>query len=313
MDAFYNKLPDSQKRRLTFYDMVLRNVPKIQLLHIRLNWKHEIKISRRTMLASLRYLHIERPSKGHSHKLRISDLLRQAPKIETLVIQVKLLLSLSWSSGSSGLENVKCLKLVDTLVCPYDLKKIFDLCPQLESFVFSLFAEMHRLVESTVGDYTSLQALPKVLSVRQETLRYVELYWEPPPAGDDNGMNTAGSFKGLTNLETLIIGGPGLRFEKAENEKTLRTCLVNLLPQSICSVSIDSESTSLHAPIFALGEAVKLGSFPMLKEVRCYNWVEGDLTGLALEEVSAGPSHITRQKMKDQDERSKTVLVCYRS
>ncbi|KAF5543601.1 hypothetical protein FMEXI_6928 [Fusarium mexicanum] len=282
-----------------------RNVPKIQLLHIRFTWELDIKISHRTILASLRYLHIERSGSGYRDSLKISDLLRTAPKIETLVIQVK---SLSWSSKSSGLENVKCLKLVDTLVSPYDLKRILDSCSQLESFVFSLFAEIPRWLESLVNYFTGLQTLPQVLSVRQETLRYVALYWEPPPAGNDNGMNIAGSFKGLTNLETLILGGSGLRFEKAENEKTLRACLVNLLPQSIRSVTIDSENTSLHEPILALGEAVKLGSFPMLKEVRCYSWGEGDLMGLALEEASAGPSYMTRQKMKDRHERSKHYL-----
>ncbi|KAF5965361.1 hypothetical protein FBULB1_12262 [Fusarium bulbicola] len=195
------------------------------------------------MLASLRYLHIERSGSGYRDSLKISDMLRTAPKIETLVIQVKLL---SWSSRSSGLENVKCLKLVDTLVSPYDLKRILDSCSQLESFVFSLFAEIPRRSESIMHYFTGLQTLPQVLSVRQETLRYVALYWEPPPAGNDNGMNIAGSFKGLTNLETLILGGPGLLFEKAENEETLRTCLVNLLPQSIRSVTIDSENTSLQ-------------------------------------------------------------------
>lgn len=151
---------------------------------------------------------------------------------------------------------------------------------------------------------TTLQTLAQVLSVRQETLRHVELYWEPQPV-NDNEMHIVGSFKALTNLERLALGGPGFRFEKAENNKTLETCLVSLLPPSIRSVSIDSDHMSIHEPIFALGEAVKQGSFPMLKEVRCYNWLYGHLKGFLLEKASTHSS-ITREGLQDCWESSKS-------
>ncbi|KAF5540401.1 hypothetical protein FPHYL_12063 [Fusarium phyllophilum] len=248
----YTKAKDAS----TSFNMVLLNVPQIQLLHIRLSLKHEIKIPPRAMLKSLRhlrYLHIEQSGKEsqHStHRLRIHELLQLAPKIDTLVIQVA---ELSCLFASEGLENVKCLKLINTLVSPTCLRMILDACPQLESFIFCYSAR--EIIESITP-----QTLPQALSVRQETLRYVEFYWERQPV-NDSGMEIVGSFKDLTNFETLILGGPGFRFERAEEKKTLKTCLVNLLPQSIRSFIIDSESISLHEPILALGEVVSRARF----------------------------------------------------
>ncbi|KAF4434611.1 hypothetical protein FACUT_7835 [Fusarium acutatum] len=211
--------------------MVLRHVPKIQLLHISLSLEHKIKIPRRTTLESLRYLHIESSDNESQHstrRLQIYELLRQAPKIDTLVIQVA---RLSMPADLLGLENDKCLKLINTFVSPRFLTMILNTCPQLESFIFSYFAR------ESIWSITP-KTLPQVLSVRQETLRYLEFYWKPDPV-DDSGIEIVGSFKDLTNLETLVLCGPGFRFEKAENKKTLKTCLVNLLPQSIRSVTID--------------------------------------------------------------------------
>ncbi|KAF4501240.1 hypothetical protein FAGAP_2537 [Fusarium agapanthi] len=212
---------------------------------------------------------------------------------------------LSWSFESMGLGNVKCFKLIDTFVSPRSLKKILDSCSQLESFM--LIAKKSYCLKFRVGDIAP-QTLPQFLSVRQETLRYVELYWRPRPI-NDNVMDIVGSFKGLATLETLILGGPGFRFEKAENKKTFKACLVNLLPQSSRSVTIDSESMSLHEPVYALAEAVKQGSFPTLKEVRCYNWGEGDLTELVLKKISVGGSSTTRQEIGDWLERNKSSRI----
>ncbi|KAF5603566.1 hypothetical protein FPCIR_1308 [Fusarium pseudocircinatum] len=250
----YTKAKDA----CTSFELALRHVPQVQLLHIRLSLKHEIKTLPQTMLKSLRYLHIEQSDKESQHstlRRQIYELLRMAPKLDTLVVQVA---EMSWSFGSGGLENVKCLKIINTLVSPTCLRMILDACSQLESFIFSYSAR------ETIESITP-QTLPQALSIRQETLRYVEFYWEPQ-AVNDSGMEIVGSFKDLVNLETLILGGPGFRFERAEDKKTLKTCLFNLLPQSIRSVIIDSERVSLHEPILALGEAVKQGSFPMLKE-----------------------------------------------
>ncbi|QGI78780.1 unnamed protein product [Fusarium fujikuroi] len=296
MDDSYNRLPNSLKRRFNFFDMVLRHVPQIQILHIRLNLEHEIKVPRRTTLESLRYIHIERAdeeSDDYTHSLHIDDVLQQAPKIHTLVIQVT---RLSWSFGSGGLQNVKCLKLVDTLVKPELLEKILESCPQLESFVFIFFGKMRDWSKLRRNEITTLRTLPHVLSLRQETLRYVELYWEPDIPWT-RGMEIVGCFKGLTSLETLILGGPGLRFERAENHEPFETCLVDLLPQSIRSVAIDSGSMNLHKPISALGEAVKWGSFPMLREIRCYQREFGGWTDL--ERTLSRPFVSRRQVAED--------------
>jgi hypothetical protein len=232
MDDFRNQLPDIIKPRFNIFNVVLRHVPQIQILHIRLNLKHEIKIPRRTTLESLRYLHIERAheeSDDFPPSLHIYDVLRQAPKIHTLVIQVT---RLSWSFGSGELENVKSLKLVNTVVKPELLEKILESCPQLESFVFIFFREMHNWLNLGVSDITTPITLPHVLSLRQETPRYVELYWEPYTVWRSK-TGIVGCFKGLTNLETLILGGPWFRFrfEEAENYKPFKTCLVDLLPR----------------------------------------------------------------------------------
>lgn len=293
MDDSYNQLPNSLKPRFYFFGMVLRRVPQIQILHIRLNLEHEIKVPRRTTLESLRYLHIERADNESQHKThssQIYELLRQAPNIDTLVIQVT---RLSWSFGSGGLENVKCLKLVDTLVKPELLEKILESCPQLESFGFIFLGKMRDWSKLRRNEITTLRKLPHVLSLRQETLRYVELYWKPDIPWT-RGMEIVGCFKGLTSLETLILGGPGFRFEKAKNHEPFETCLVDLLPQSIRSVAIDSGSMNLHKPILALGEAVKWGSFPELREVRCYQREFGGWT--AMERTSARP-FVSRRKM----------------
>ncbi|KAF5632380.1 uncharacterized protein FTJAE_7490 [Fusarium tjaetaba] len=238
MDDCRNQIPDSIKPRFNFFNMVLRHVPHIQILHIRLNLEHEIKVPRRTTLESLRYLHIERAyeeSDDFPPSLHIYDVLRQAPKIHTLVIQIT---RLSWSFGSGELENVKSLKLVNTVVKPEILEKILESCIQLESFVFIFFIKMRDWLNLRVSDLTTPRTLPHVLSLRQETLRYVELYWEPYTWSSKAVV--VGSFKGLTNLETLILGGPGFRFEQARNFKPFKTCLVDLLPRSIRRFAIDS-------------------------------------------------------------------------
>ncbi|RBA10591.1 hypothetical protein FPRO05_05180 [Fusarium proliferatum] len=271
MDDCYNQLPDGQKHRFYFFSMVLPLVPKIQLLHIKLSSRRKIKVSRQTTLESLRYLHIEcsdNESQHITHSPQIHELLRQAPNIDTLVIQVD---KLCTPPVFTGLGNVKCLKLVNTLLSPRFLTRILDACPQLESFILSY--SVRESFRSKFDHATTPKTLPQVLSVRQETLRYLEIHWMPGPI-DDSGIEIVGSLKGLTNLETLILVGSGFRFGKSEDKKTVETCLVDLLPPSIRIVSIDSDYMSIiHEPIIALGEAVKQGSFPMLKEVRCYNWL----------------------------------------
>ncbi|KAF5607297.1 hypothetical protein FPANT_914 [Fusarium pseudoanthophilum] len=307
IDDCYNQLPDSIKPRFDFFNMVLRHVPQIQILRLRLNLDHEIKVP--TTLESLRYLHIERAHEEADDSppsLHIYDVLRQAPKIHTLVIQVT---RFSWSFGSGELENVKSLKLVNTVVMPEFLEKILESCPQLESFAFIFFKKMRDWLDLGVSDITMPRTLPHVLSLRQETLRYVELYWEPYiPWRSQAGI--VGCFKGLTNLETLILGGPGFFFEEDENYKPFKTCLVDLLPQSIRRVAIDSEMLSLHEPIFELGEAVKRGAFPMLKEARCYH---GEFEGwTVLEGTSTGPS-VTRQEAKLGATGTRPHAIYYRS
>ncbi|KAG9506245.1 hypothetical protein J7337_003226 [Fusarium musae] len=302
MDDCRNQLPDSIKSRFNFFNMVLRHVTQIQILHIRLNLEHEIKVHRRTTLESLRYLHIERAHEESDEfppSLHIYDVLRQAPKIHTLVIQIT---RLSWSLGSGELENVKSLKLVNTVVKPEFLEKILESCPQLESFVFIFSKKMCDWLHLGVSDITTLRTLPHVLSLRQETLRYVELYWEPYTVWTSRA-GIVGCFKGLTNLETLILGGAGFRFEEAENYKPFKTCLVDLLPQSIRRVAIDSETMSLHEPISVLGEAVKWGAFPMLKEVRCYHWEFGSWANS--KRRSTGLS-VTRQEAEDRGDVDKS-------
>ncbi|EMT72894.1 hypothetical protein FOC4_g10004386 [Fusarium odoratissimum] len=221
---------------------MLKMMPKIQLLHLSFYFiYYERNLLESTRLESLRYLHIEGPeldlATGEPHNLQYANLFQQAPKIDTLVIRVY---DLSWSSRSMGLGNVKCLKIVNTCVNQRDLKFLVGSCPQLEQFVFI------------------------VLYCR---------YRGPPYGVALAARNTiVSSLKDLINLETFILGGQYFPFKVGEGRNPPKYCLVDLLPPSIHSVTIESKDQNFYEPMCALAEAVRSGSFKKLKEVRQYNF-----------------------------------------
>ncbi|KAI8414485.1 hypothetical protein FOFC_04097 [Fusarium oxysporum] len=267
---------DAEEQSFSF-DAMLKMMPNIQLLHLSFYFIHyERNLLESTRLESLRYLHIEGPeldlATGEPHNLQNASLFQQAPKIDTLVIRVY---DLSWSSRSMGLGNVKCLKIVNTCVNQSDLNFLVGSCPQLEQFVFIVRGKTLTRREIDL-DYVTLQTLPQVLSLRQGTLRYLEVYcrYRGPPYGVAlAARNTiVSSLKDLINLETFILGGQYFPFKVGEGRKPPKYCLVDLLPPSIHSVTIESKDQNLYEPMCALAEAVRSGSFTKLKEVRQYNF-----------------------------------------
>ncbi|KAL7769754.1 hypothetical protein ACKLNR_001138 [Fusarium oxysporum f. sp. zingiberi] len=267
---------DAEEQSFSF-DAMLKIMPNIQLLHLSFYFIHyERNLLESTRLESLRYLHIEGPeldlATGEPHNLQYASLFQQAPKIDTLVIRVY---DLSWSSRSMGLGNVKCLKIVNTCVNQRDLNFLVGSCPQLEQFVFIVRGKTLTRREINHG-YVTLQTLPQVLSLRQGTLRYLEVYcrYRGPPYGVAlAAQNTiVSSLKDLINLETFILGGQYFPFKVGEGRKPPKYCLVDLLPPSIHSVTIESKDQNLYEPMCALAEAVRSGSFTKLKEVRQYNF-----------------------------------------
>ncbi|WJG35030.1 uncharacterized protein FOBCDRAFT_238211 [Fusarium oxysporum Fo47] len=259
------------------FDAMLKMMPNIQLLHLSFYFIHyERNLLESTRLESLRYLHIEGPeldlATGEPHNLQYANLFQQAPKIDTLVIRVY---DLSWSSRSMGLGNVKCLKIVNTCVNQKDLNFLVGSCPQLEQFVFIVRGKTLTRREMDRG-YVTLQTLPQVLSLHQGTLRYLEVYcrYRGPPYGVAlAARNTiVSSLKDLIKLETFILGGQYFPFKVGEERKPPKYCLVDLLPPSIHSVTIESKDQNLYEPMCALAEAVRSGSFTKLKEVRQYNF-----------------------------------------
>ncbi|SCO84103.1 uncharacterized protein FRV6_08230 [Fusarium oxysporum] len=267
---------DAEEQSFIF-DAMLKMMPNIQLLHLSFYFIHyERNLLESTRLESLRYLHIEGPeldlATGEPHNLQYASLFQQAPKIDTLVIRVY---DLSWSSRSMGLGNVKCLKIVNTCVNQRDLNFLVGSCPQLEQFVLIVRGKTLTRREINRG-YVTLQKLPQVLSLRQGTLRYLEVYcrYRGPPYGVAlAAQNTiVSSLKDLINLETFILGGQYFPFKVGEGRKPPKYCLVDLLPPSIHSVTIESKDQNLYEPMCALAEAVRSGSFTKLKEVRQYNF-----------------------------------------
>ncbi|KAJ4109334.1 hypothetical protein NW765_004220 [Fusarium oxysporum] len=267
---------DAEEQSFSF-DAMLKMMPNIQLLHLSFYFIHyERNLLESTRLESLRYLHIEGPeldlATGEPHNLQYANLFQQAPKIDTLVIRVY---DLSWSSRSMGLGNVKCLKIVNTCVNQKDLNFLVGSCPQLEQFVFIVRGKTLTRREMDRG-YVTLQTLPQVLSLRQGTLRYLEVYcrYRGPPYGVAlAARNTiVSSLKDLIKLETFILGGQYFPFKVGEERKPPKYCLVDLLPPSIHSVTIESKDQNLYEPMCALAEAVRSGSFTKLKEVRQYNF-----------------------------------------
>ncbi|KAI7762826.1 hypothetical protein LZL87_008267 [Fusarium oxysporum] len=233
-------------------------MPNIQLLHLRFCFLHgERNLLESTRLESLRYRHIGGPeldlATGEPHNLQYADLFQRAPKIDTPVIRV---CELSWLSRSMGFGNVKCLKIANIWVSQRDLNFLVGSCPHLEQFVFV--------------------TLPQVLSLRQDTLRYLEVYcrYRGPPYGVAlAARNTImSSLKDLTNLETFILGDQCFPFKVYEKRKPPKYCLVDLLPLSIHSVTIESKDQNLYEPMCTLAEAVRSGSFTKLKKVRQYDF-----------------------------------------
>ncbi|KAH7210707.1 uncharacterized protein BKA55DRAFT_720079 [Fusarium redolens] len=290
-----NQLLGRRKRGITFNDMV-KLMPRIQLLHITLSFERKINIPESTTLESLRYLHIEGPDiiggRAEPCNLEFADLFQQAPKIDTLIIQAGIL---SWSSRSTGLGNVKCLKMVNTFVSQRDLSFLVDSCPRLESFIF-FNSKAPSPLPYLGADRVILETLPQVLSLRQNTLRYLEVYWGPYPSG----TSIMSSLKDLTNLETFIFGGQDFPFKDDKKRIPLRSCLVDLLPPSIHSVTIESKYQNLYEPMCALAEATRNGSFPNLKEVRQYNFgMKLGFTLAIMQTLGNGPFRLDNDPYRD--------------
>ncbi|KAF4946427.1 hypothetical protein FGADI_11184 [Fusarium gaditjirri] len=260
------------------FDAALKMMPNIQLLHLTFYlFNCERTLFKSARLESLRYVHIEGldldPATGEPRNLaqKYADLFKQAPRIDTLVIRVD---GLSWSSRSMGLGNVRCLKLVNTCVSQRDLSFLVGSCPQLERFVFIVRGKTMTGHEMDRG-YATLQTLPQILSLRRDTLRYLEVYCRYRPRyrvalAARNAIMS--SLKDLINLETIVLGGQTSPFKVDETRQPPKYCLVDLLPPSIRSVSIESTHQNLYEPMCVLAEAIRSGSFTKLKEVRQYNF-----------------------------------------
>lgn len=267
---------DPYQWRLTaaiYVDMLLSTVVNIQQLHLEVvsETQYGSFLPPSTTLSFLRALKLDGEDSRSGFSLEVaSGIFEMAPRLELLEVYM-------CTSAPSGLavRNLKWPRLQDSILDLEELRDLTTACSNLESFIFHTSLSDDEVPLGTDGFIP--RELCQGLLPCKDTLRYLEVQCGWECWNDFGPQDVITSLKEFTALETLVLDGgciccgeDDLSGSDREDDEPIPdvNTLINLLPASIISVTIDGTYPSLYEPILVLAQEIRNGTFPRLREFR---------------------------------------------
>jgi hypothetical protein len=264
-------------RAASFYsDMLLSTIVDVTQLHLKIDGQIKPRrfLSPSTTLRSLRALTLVWRT-DYIDVLGLAaatSLLEKAPSLELLQ-----LCNCYMAPKGLPLENLKWLRLHDSLFGFEELRDLAEACSNLETFIFHTSIDDGDILPLDYGESIP-EELQRGLLPCRDTLRHLEIQCGWATCGTYLQNRVITSLKEFTVLETLILdssciccreddGLDGSSQINGESSADVNLFL-NLLPVSIISVTINDSHPILYEPILALAQEVRNGTFPRLKEFR---------------------------------------------